>query len=68
MADIGFLRRNSVELAWFAFAAANLIAMGLVPSWETIPFHFVWISLTFVYGVRVWSTTPRPNMSGTLGP
>ena len=26
------------------------------PSWETIPFHFVWISLTIVYGFRVWST------------
>jgi hypothetical protein len=25
------------------------------PSWETIPFHFVWISLTLVYGVRTWS-------------
>jgi two-component system, OmpR family, sensor kinase len=25
------------------------------PSWETIPFHFVWISLTLVYGIRTWS-------------
>jgi signal transduction histidine kinase len=57
MADTGFLRRNAVELAWFGFAAANLIAMGLVPSWETIPFHFIWISLTLVYGFRVWSPT-----------
>ena len=24
------------------------------PSWETIPFHFVWISLTVLYGFRVW--------------
>ena len=24
------------------------------PSWETIPFHFVWISLTLLYGFRVW--------------
>jgi len=24
------------------------------PSWETIPFHFIWISLTIVYGFRVW--------------
>jgi signal transduction histidine kinase len=55
MADIGLLRRNGVELAWAAFAAANLVAMGLVPSWETIPFHFIWISLTLVYGFRVWS-------------
>jgi signal transduction histidine kinase len=55
MAGIGLLRRNGVELAWAAFAAANLVAMALVPSWETIPFHFIWISLTLVYGFRVWS-------------
>jgi signal transduction histidine kinase len=55
MAGIGSLRRNRVELAWGAFALANLVAMGLVPSWETIPFHFIWISLTLVYGFRVWS-------------
>jgi signal transduction histidine kinase len=29
--------------------------MVLWPSWETIPFHFVWISLTIVYGIRTWS-------------
>jgi signal transduction histidine kinase len=22
--------------------------------WETIPFHFIWVSLTVVYGFRVW--------------
>jgi signal transduction histidine kinase len=54
MAGTGWLRRRSVELLWFAFAAANLVAMGLSPSWETIPFHFIWISLTLVYGFRVW--------------
>ncbi len=47
-----------VELAWFAFAAANLVAMALVPSWETIPFHFIWISLTLLYGFRVWEPKP----------
>jgi signal transduction histidine kinase len=25
------------------------------PSWETIPFHVIWISLTLLYGFRVWS-------------
>jgi signal transduction histidine kinase len=55
MAGIGSLRRNWVELAWGVFAVANLVAMALVPSWETIPFHFIWISLTLVYGFRVWS-------------
>jgi signal transduction histidine kinase len=59
MADTGSLRRRGIEIAWFAFAGANLTAMALVPSWETIPFHFIWISLTLVYGFRVWE--PRPT-------
>ena len=37
------------------FAVANWVAMVAWPSWETIPFHFVWISLTIVYGIRTWS-------------
>ena len=55
MRAIDSLRRSPIELAWGLFAAANLVAMGLWPSWETIPFHFVWISLTLTYGFRVWS-------------
>ena len=54
-AEIGaFVRRRWVELAWVAFAIANFVAMILFPDWETIPFHFIWISLTLVYGFRVW--------------
>jgi signal transduction histidine kinase len=56
MRAIGWLRRNQVEAAWAVFAAANWVAMVHWPSWETIPFHFVWISLTLVYGFRVWSS------------
>ncbi|MGN6869540.1 MAG: sensor histidine kinase [Solirubrobacteraceae bacterium] len=48
------LRRYRVELLWAVFAAANYGAMIAWPSWETIPFHFVWISLTLLYGFRVW--------------
>lgn len=48
------LRRYRVEVLWVAFAAVNYVAMIVWPSWETIPFHFVWISLTIVYGFRVW--------------
>ncbi|HET8980712.1 MAG TPA: HAMP domain-containing sensor histidine kinase [Solirubrobacteraceae bacterium] len=48
------IRRYGVELGWGLFAAANYAAMIKWPSWETIPFHFVWISLTIVYGFRVW--------------
>ena len=42
------------EASWAAFAIANFAAMVLWPGWETIPFHFVWISLTLLYGFRVW--------------
>ena len=54
MPAIDFLRRRWVELAWFAFAIANLLAMIRWQRWETIPFHFIWVSLTLVYGFRVW--------------
>ena len=57
-----WLRRNPVEALWGAFALANLGAMIVWPGWETIPFHFVWISLTIVYGFRVWS----PNATGVV--
>ncbi len=60
----GFLRRRSVELAWFAFALANLGAMAYLERWETIPFHFIWVSLTIVYGFRVWRTAAT---AATLG-
>jgi signal transduction histidine kinase len=45
-----------LDVAWVVFAAANLVAMALVPQWETVPFHFIWVSLTIVYGYRVWGS------------
>ncbi len=48
------LRRFWLDLAWVGFALANLVAMALVPQWETVPFHFIWVSLTILYGFRVW--------------
>jgi signal transduction histidine kinase len=63
-----WLRRHSVEVAWLTFATANVVAMVAWPSWETIPFHFVWISLTLLYGFRVWS--PRVTaliLAGVVG-
>jgi signal transduction histidine kinase len=58
MRVIASLRRNPIEVAWGAFATANLVAMSVWPGWETIPFHFIWISLTLVFGFRVWRSTP----------
>jgi signal transduction histidine kinase len=52
-------RRNTlVDLGWLAFVGANLAGMVLWESWETIPFHFIWVSLTLLYGFRVWPLLP----------
>src|SRR5215216_2061598 len=48
------LRRHWVEVAWGTFAAANVAVIVMLTDWETIPFHFIWVSLTLVYGFRVW--------------
>jgi signal transduction histidine kinase len=48
------LRKHWVEIAWGAFSAVNIAIMFWLTSWETVPFHFVWVSLTIVYGFRVW--------------
>jgi signal transduction histidine kinase len=50
----GSARLSPVDVGWVAFALANLAAMALWPSWETIPFHFIWVSLTLLYGFRIW--------------
>jgi signal transduction histidine kinase len=51
-------RGRWLDVAWGLFSVANLAAMLLVPSWETVPFHFIWVSITLLYGFRVWSTRP----------
>jgi two-component system, OmpR family, sensor kinase len=48
-------RRERLEIAWALFALANLVVMWLYPRWETVPFHFVWVSLTLLYGLHVWT-------------
>jgi signal transduction histidine kinase len=45
-------------VAWVAFSLVNLAAMLLIPDWETVPFHFIWVSLTLLYGFQVWRTRP----------
>jgi signal transduction histidine kinase len=50
----GSARLSPLDAGWVAFALANLAAMALWPSWETIPFHFIWVSLTLLYGFRIW--------------
>lgn len=55
MSDIAStLGRRWVEVAWGLFSAANVVVIVMLSHWETIPFHFVWVSLTLVYGIRMW--------------
>jgi signal transduction histidine kinase len=51
-------RASWVDLAWVAFVAVNLLAMRLVPAWQTVPFLAIWVSLTVIYGFRLWRIQP----------
>jgi signal transduction histidine kinase len=48
-------RLQWIDVAWIAFAVLNLAAMMIFAEWETVPFHFIWVSLTLLYGFRVWA-------------
>jgi signal transduction histidine kinase len=54
------LRGYQLEALWLAFAAVATAAMFLSPKWETVPFYLIWISLTLLYGLRVWP--PRATL------
>ena len=51
-----FARRYWVECSWCVFVSLNVVAMMATPRWETVPFHFIWISLSLLYGWRVWGS------------
>ncbi|MEV6445149.1 HAMP domain-containing sensor histidine kinase [Amycolatopsis sp. NPDC051716] len=46
--------KRTVLFCWVLFALVNLWAMWRFPEGETIPFHFVWISIAMVFGVNSW--------------
>jgi signal transduction histidine kinase len=57
----GGLRRARpvwVDIAWAVFAGLNLAAMRLLPAWQTVPFLVIWVSLTVIYGFRLWRIQP----------
>ena len=51
-------RSSWVDLAWVAVVALNLLAMRLLPAWQTVPFLAIWVSLTVIYGFRLWRIQP----------
>jgi signal transduction histidine kinase len=47
-----------VDIVWVGFVALNLAAMRLFPAWGTVPFLAIWVSLTVIYGFRLWRLQP----------
>src|SRR4051794_22602817 len=54
------------EILWGLFAIVCAFAMYAYPNWETIPFHFIWVSLTLLYGRRVWASAPTVIVLGAV--
>jgi two-component system, OmpR family, sensor kinase len=55
MSDIALSPANRwLFPSWVIFTAANTAAMFAVPGQETIPFHFIYISMALVYGLQPW--------------
>jgi signal transduction histidine kinase len=46
------------DIGWAVFVGLNLAAMRLLSSWQTVPFLAIWISLTVIYGFRLWRLQP----------
>jgi signal transduction histidine kinase len=51
-------RQSWVDIAWVGFVGLNLAAMRLLPAWQTVPFLAIWVSLTVIYGFRLWRLQP----------
>ena len=56
----------ALDIGWAVFSALNLIAIYWFANWETIPFHFIWISLTVLYGFQTWRTSPTLWVLGAV--
>ena len=52
------IRLPWLDIAWAAFVGLNLAAMRLLPAWQTVPFLAIWVSLTAIYGFRLWRLQP----------
>jgi signal transduction histidine kinase len=59
-------RSSWVDIAWVVFIGLNLLAMRLLPTWQTVPFLVIWLSLTAIYGFRLWHLGSTLVTVGTL--
>jgi signal transduction histidine kinase len=47
--------RALLATGWLCFAIPNAVLMYTLPGKETIPYHLIWASFAFLYGVARWS-------------
>jgi len=51
---VRWVRSSWIDIAWVLFVGVNLVAMQVSPPWQTVPFLVIWVSLTALYGYRLW--------------
>jgi signal transduction histidine kinase len=44
-----------LDYVWLAFAVLCLGVMVVADDWQAVPMHLIWISLSLVFGLRLWS-------------
>src|SRR5580658_1416083 len=55
---LGWARTSWVDIVWAVFVAVNLLGMREMGAWSTVPFLVIWVSLTLIYGFRMWRLQP----------
>jgi signal transduction histidine kinase len=58
--------RHQVEIWWWVFVAGNAWGIVMLREWATVPFHFIWIGLSLIYGWRVWSVRATATALGVI--
>ncbi len=53
-----WVRSSWVDVVWAVFVVVNLLGMREMGAWSTIPFLVIWVSLTLIYGLRMWRLQP----------
>src|ERR1700727_1243241 len=53
-----WVRSSWVDIVWAVFVVVNLLGMREMGAWSTVPFLVIWVSLTLVYGWRMWRLQP----------
>jgi signal transduction histidine kinase len=53
-----WVRSSWIDITWVVFVGINLLGMREMGAWSTIPFLVIWVSLTLIYGWRMWRLQP----------